>query len=260
MQAVADKARGRGRQHGSAAAAPAAAGLCADPSPPLPKLAPRAHRAQSRAARTWPRTHSLKVAAALLPAALPEGAAAARPSLREDPSDDFEHNALDARDVDFQKHASRKLNQFLDKVGSMPAHPTRSASDGAPRPHSRAVLLVSASVCASAQLWACTLQAFGSRLAAGVWPTHTRHSAEISGVQLLRSAPTAQVCAGIALKQCLGYRGQPRLSFASDAGDASAQKQGRADPAAMARCVGLCSALRPGMPHRRPPVSIGCVR
>ena len=34
VQAVADKARGRSRQHGSAAAAPAAAGLCADPSPP----------------------------------------------------------------------------------------------------------------------------------------------------------------------------------------------------------------------------------
>ena len=160
VQAVADKARGRGRQHGSAAAAPAAAGLCADPSPPLPKLAPRAHRAQSRAARTWPRTHSLKVAAALLPAALPEGAAAARPSLREDPSDDFEHNALGARDVDFQKHASRKLNQFLDKVGSMPAQPTRSASDGAPRPHSRAVLLVSASVCFCSTV---------GMYAAGVW-------------------------------------------------------------------------------------------
>ena len=36
VQAVADKARGRSRQHGSAAAAPAAANLCADPPPPHP--------------------------------------------------------------------------------------------------------------------------------------------------------------------------------------------------------------------------------
>jgi len=39
VQAVADKARGRSRQHGSAAAAPAAADLCADPPSPDPRPA-----------------------------------------------------------------------------------------------------------------------------------------------------------------------------------------------------------------------------